>query len=305
MSEAVEDTHRFKGRPSDATRTAEVVLPPPRRAESPLAYLVSIHPPGPTLGLRYEVGPGQTLIGRGSDCDVSVADQSVSRRHARIEFRDDGRFRITDLGSTNGTYVNHTRTKEADLHDGDYLAVGGSLYRFLAGGNVEAGYHEEIHRLAITDPLTGLPNRRALLEGLERELARARRYDRPLSLVVFDVDGFRAVRGRLGHFGGDHTLRSLASALRPMVRQDEVLARSGGDEFALCLPEASAAHAAVFAERVARAVAALPMSFEGERYQVTVSAGAATTLDRVEITPAGLVARAEEHLQEAKARRAG
>src|SRR5205823_1846941 len=151
----------------EATRTAEVALPPPRRSESPLAYLVYIHPPGPALGLRHEVGPGPTTIGRGADCDVSVPDNSVSRRHARIEFHN-GRFRITDLGSTNGTFVNHTRTKEADLHDGDYVAVGGSLYRFLAGGNVEAGYHEEIHRLAVTDPLTGLANRRTLLEALER-----------------------------------------------------------------------------------------------------------------------------------------
>ena len=304
MSEAVEDTHRFKGRPPEATRTAEVALPPPRRPESPLAYLVYIHPPGPTLGLRHEVGPGPTTIGRGAACDVSAPDNSVSRKHARIDFHN-GRFRITDLGSTNGTFVNHARTKESDLHDGDYVAVGGILYRFLAGGNVEAGYHEEIHRLAVTDPLTGLANRRALLEGLEREHARALRYDRPLSLVVFDVDDFRTIRSRLGHFGGDHTLRALASALRPMVRKDELLARSGGDEFAVCLPEASAAHASVFADRVVRAVAASPLAFEGERYQVTVSAGAATVAAGEEITPAGLMTRAEERLRDEKQRRAG
>jgi diguanylate cyclase (GGDEF)-like protein len=150
-----------------------------------------------------------------------------------------------------------------------------------------------------------LANRRSLTEGLERELARARRYDRPLSLVVFDVDGFRAIRSRLGHFGGDNTLRSLASALRPMVRKDELLARSGGDEFAVCLPESSAAHAAVFADRVVRAVAALPMTFEGERYQVTVSAGVGTASGGEEVSAAELIARAEEQLRDAKKKRAG
>jgi len=300
MSDAVEDTHRFKGRSAEPALTAEVAIPPPRRPESPLAYLVNIHPPGPTLGLRYEVGSGPTVIGRGGDCDVPVPDSSVSRRHARIEFHADGRFRITDLGSTNGTYVNHSRTREADLRDGDYVAVGGSLYRFLAGGNVEAGYHEEIHRLAVTDPLTGLANRRALLEGLERELFRTHRQRRPLSLVVFDVDGFRTLRSRLGHFGGDHTLRALASALRPLVRKDELLARSGGDEFAVCLPEATAAHAAVFADRVTRGVAALRLEFEGERYHTTVSAGVATVASGDEVAPSGVVERAESRLREGK-----
>lgn len=300
MSDSVEDTHRLRGRPFDPARTAEVVVPPPRRPEPPLAYLVNIHPPGPTLGLRHEVGPGPTVIGRGSDCDVSIPDNSVSRRHARIEFHADGRFRVTDLGSTNGTFVNHARTKEADLRDGDYVGIGGSLYRFLAGGNIEAGYHEEIHRLAVTDPLTGVANRRALLEALERELSRSHRYRRPLSLVLFDVDGFRALRHRLGAFGGDHTLRCVAGALRPLVRKDELLARCGGDEFAVCLPEATAAHAAVFAERVVRGVAALPLAFEGERYHVTVTAGAATTAAGEEVTPADLFERAEERLGDAK-----
>lgn len=302
MSDAVEDTHRFKGRLTEATRTAEVALPPPRRPEAPLAYLVNIHPPGPTLGLRHEVGPDATVVGRGGDCDVPVPDNSVSRKHARIEFHPDGRFHITDLGSTNGTYVNHARVKEADLRDGDYVGVGGSLYRFLAGGNVEAGYHEEIHRLAVTDPLTGLANRRALLEGLERELSRAHRHGRPLSLVVFDVDDFRALRGRLGHFGGDHTLRALASALRPLVRKDELLARSGGDEFAVCLPETTEAHAAVFAERVVSGVAALSLGFEGERYHTTVSAGVAAVAVGEEVAPAELIRRAEQRLRDRKKR---
>ena len=300
MSDSVEDTHRFKGKSFDPTPTAEVVIPPPRRPQSPLAYLVYVHPPGPTLGLRYPVGEDETVIGRGGGCEVPVPDPSVSRRHARIDFRPNGRFHITDLGSTNGTLVNHVRVNEADLHDGDYVGVGGSLYRFLAGGNVEAGYHEEIHRLAVTDPLTGLANKRALLEELEREGHRARRHRRPLSVVLFDIDRFKAVRDRLGHFGGDHTLRAVADAVRLLVRKDELLARYGGDEFGVILPEATAAQAAAFADRIGRAVAELDLMFEGERYRVTVSVGVGTALPGDDVLAAGLVERADERLGEAK-----
>ena len=118
-------------------------------------------------------------IGKSETNDLVLRDPSVSRTHARVEAID-GEYRITDLGSRNGTFVNHARVTSAVLGDGDYVRVGGSIYRFLAGGNIEAGYHEEIHRLAVTDPLTGLPNRRALMEFLDRELERARRWRRSL-----------------------------------------------------------------------------------------------------------------------------
>ena len=79
------------------------------------------------------------------------------------------------MGSTNGTFVNDSPVERPPLGDGDYLRVGNCIYRFLAGGNIEAEYHEEIYRLAIIDGLTEVPNKRYLMEFLERELVAARR----------------------------------------------------------------------------------------------------------------------------------
>ena len=163
------------------------------------ACLVHIYPTGPRLGSRHFLDFRPAQIGRAEDCDLRLDDDSVSRRHARIEFAD-GSHVVADLGSTNGTRVNdHPAGNARALRDGDYLRVGGVIYRYLAGGNVEAEYHEEIYRLTIQDALTRLPNRRALDEFLGREAARAARHARPLSVLLLDLDRFKAVNDAHGH----------------------------------------------------------------------------------------------------------
>jgi hypothetical protein len=174
------------------------------RAPSPVAdaSLVYIYPKAPQIGRRYPVSLHPVTIGRAVDCAVSVADSSVSRYHARIELGPDGRHAVTDLGSTNGTFVNDVRAAAAPLGDGDYLRVGNCIYKYLAGGNVEAEYHEEIYRLTVMDPLTGIHNRRYLMEVLKREVARSVRHRRPLALALIDVDHFKRVNDQLGHVAG-------------------------------------------------------------------------------------------------------
>jgi diguanylate cyclase (GGDEF)-like protein len=101
-----------------------------------------------------------------------------------------------------------------------------------------AQLHEQVARQARTDALTGLPNRRALNERIAAEVARARRYGHSLALLMMDVDGFKAVNDSYGHPFGDHTLQQLAARLAQVTRHSDFLARYGGDEFALLLPEA-------------------------------------------------------------------
>jgi diguanylate cyclase (GGDEF)-like protein len=96
---------------------------------------------------------------------------------------------------------------------------------------------EQLTHLAHTDPLTELANRRHLIDQLEREFMRARRYKRPLSLVYLDLDGFKSINDRFGHLFGDEILRGAALAMRAVLRSADVLARIGGDEFAILLPE--------------------------------------------------------------------
>lgn len=103
---------------------------------------------------------------------------------------------------------------------------------------------------ALTDPLTGVLNRRGFLDALERELARARRYDRPVALAYVDVRGLKAVNDSEGHLAGDQLLREAAGMLEDSARADDVVGRIGGDELALLLGEQSNEGATVVADRI-------------------------------------------------------
>jgi diguanylate cyclase (GGDEF)-like protein len=263
------------------------------------ACLVHIYPSGPTMGRRYALTGVPVVIGRGTDCGIQIEDNSVSRRHARLVCAEEG-FVASDLESTNGTYVNNVPVARQVLRDGDYLRVGNCIYRFLAGGNVEAEYHEEIYRLAIVDGLTEIANKRYLLEFLNRELARAERYERPLTLILLDIDRFKAVNDERGHLCGDSVLRELALRLKPVVRAEELLARYGGEEFAVVLPEATSEQAVVVAERLRQLVADAPFTFDGQTFGLTISLGVATASGKETTAPETLIHRADEKLYEAK-----
>jgi diguanylate cyclase (GGDEF)-like protein len=151
----------------------------------------------------------------------------------------------------------------------------------------------EIEQLAKVDALTGLANRRVFESILSREVARAHRTSRDLSLVLFDVDRFKAVNDTRGHQAGDHVLRQVASALRGAARDVDLVARQGGEEFAAILPDCSCHQAIEVAERMRAAIAAIP------EIGVTVSGGVAT-LPGDAIDAEQLVAAADKALYRAK-----
>jgi two-component system, cell cycle response regulator len=279
--------------------TQQVELKRPLSRTCRNACLVYIYPTGLAMGTRHLMERETIVLGRGDDCDITVLDNSVSRRHARFDLDVDG-YLVTDLDSTNGTFVNDTPAKRTPLDDGDYLRVGNCLYRFLAGGNVEAEYHEELYRLAIHDALTGLYNKRYLMDYLQREIDRSARYGRPLSLILFDIDHFKAINDTMGHLAGDMTLRDLAEGLRSKICKDDLLARYGGEEFAAVLTEADRATAAELAEQLRRTVEDLPFTFEGRRFPVTISLGVASTQGNEALFPQQLIQRADECLYRAK-----
>jgi two-component system, cell cycle response regulator len=263
------------------------------------ACVVHIYPTGSGMGTRYALTDTPMVLGRGNDCDIRINDHSVSRRHARIQPGADGYYAV-DLQSTNGTFVNDVPASICKLKDGDYLRVGNCIYRFLAGGNVEAEYHEEIYRLTIIDALTDIHNKRYLLEFLDRELARSARYKRPLALVLFDIDRFKAINDDMGHLGGDFTLRELAACVKASIRKEELFARYGGEEFAVVLPETAYEGGIQVAERIRGQVEKHMFMYEGKRYPVSVSVGLATTSGDETLTPNELIRLADEKLFQAK-----
>ena len=283
-------------------RTTETWVTAPDRLVSVTrrdACVVHIYPTGTGMGARYALTESPMVIGRGNDCDIRINDHSVSRRHARIQPGADG-FYAVDLQSTNGTFVNDVPASICKLKDGDYLRVGNCIYRFLAGGNVEAEYHEEIYRLTIIDALTDIHNKRYLLEFLDRELSRSARYKRPLALILFDLDRFKAINDDLGHLGGDFTLREMAACVKSSIRKEELFARYGGEEFAVVLPETSFDGGIHVAERIRSQVEKHLFQYEGKTYAVTVSIGLATTTGGEPLTPNELIRQADEKLFQAK-----
>jgi two-component system cell cycle response regulator len=186
------------------------------------------------------------------------------------------------------------------LHDGDYLRVGNCIYRYLAGGNIEAEYHEEIYRLTIQDGLTRVHNQRALTEYLDREVARSQRHHRPLSVLMFDIDNFKSINDTHGHLCGDFVLRELAECVNVTVRKEDLFARSGGEEFALVLVETEREEALKAGERVRSLVEAHSFRFETTPIRLTISVGVATTTGETEITPAALLKAADNNLYQAK-----
>ncbi|MCW5580616.1 MAG: diguanylate cyclase, partial [Luteimonas sp.] len=220
--------------PHDATEITQRTLlsDGPRRTGPRTACVVVIH--GEGLGRRVDIADAPVLVGRSQDADLSIAHKSVSRRHCRI-WRDGDDYRIRDLGATNRTRVNDATIDEAVLSDGDHVVVGESILKFISRNSVEARYHEEIYQLATHDTLTELYNRRHFVEMADKEIARAARHRRPLARCIIDVDLFKPVNDRHGHIAGDEVLRRIAGLLRQHVRNEDMAARIGGEEFAVLL----------------------------------------------------------------------
>jgi two-component system cell cycle response regulator len=160
--------------------------------------------------------------------------------------------------------------------EADTEALVGLVARELAGPLRIAALMDEQQRLAWTDPLTGLRNRRSFLEQARVEVARSSRYGSPLSFLLFDVDHFKSINDTHGHAGGDVVLAALGKILGTLLRTPDIPARWGGEEFVIALPNTGIEGARVAAERVRQAVEALVVESAGKQIPVTVSVGGAT-----------------------------
>ncbi|MGY3019768.1 two-component system, cell cycle response regulator [Thermostichus sp. OS-CIW-18] len=251
---------------------------------------------GANMGMTFPLGE-TAVVGRSSQADIQLWDHAVSRQHCRLE-REGGTYILTDLGSLNGTYVNWQRVTRLPLADRDRIQVGNSLLQFAYYDRLAEAFFFQVAAAALYDPLTGLHNRRFFLEHLQREMAFARRHSFPLHLLYLDLDNFKLINDRWGHLAGDQALIQVARQLQDQVRQEDLLARMGGDEFALLVRGIPDSQILQLAGRLQQAVQSLPL--EGG-IPLTCSIGVASLLRLpAETSAQSFLAAADQALYQAK-----
>jgi diguanylate cyclase (GGDEF)-like protein len=251
-----------------------------------------------TLGLSVEEAERHAITG---PPDGRLARSiTMSYTYPTLEHDEDGIIHsglavpLPGETQTLGYLTVFTRAKGRQFSDADVRQLETLAVR--AGPAIEnARRFREAKQLADLDALTGLHNRRYFHETLSRECARAHRYERKLSLIVFDLDDFKEVNDRIGHLAGDAALAEAAERVRDVVRTADISCRVGGDEFAIILPESSLEDADQLYRRILSAVSARALGQAGKLY---LSAGVAEL--RPEDDPVSFFQRADEALYRAK-----
>lgn len=255
---------------------------------------------GPKLGVQVPVEQEPVEVGRDPACSLTIDDDDlVSRRHARVEWVGD-HHRLSDLGSTNGTYVNDERVTTHSLRDGDRVGIGKVVLKYLGSDNIEAEFHQEMFHLMAHDGLTGIHNKRHFDEALRAEAQKAHARARPLGLIVFDIDHFKSINDTHGHAAGDAVLRKLAATVQGVVVEPCLFARVGGEEFSVLCPGLDHEAVSSLSEKIRAAIEATTFDFGDLVIPVTASVGAATRAPGSDENGKTLYEAADAKLYEAK-----
>ena len=256
---------------------------------------------GSAAGQLFKCGKATIVMGRSPQADLKLDDDGISRHHARLRC-ETGRSWVQDLSSRNGTFVNGERIDgDIELKDGDKIQVGrGTVLRFGFQDALDESFHENLLSSALRDGLTKLFNKRYLMDRLDSELKFAQRHETSLSLLLIDIDHFKKVNDTHGHLAGDAVLAHIAQLLTRAVRNEDVVARFGGEEFAIILRAIGVDPAVQMAERLRKLVELTSTDFSGTALRATVSIGVAGFPSTAAIVPDALVEAADQALYRAK-----
>lgn len=265
-------------------------------------YLIVLS--GKAVGKMFKVSPGEMLIGRAPSCDITLDDDGVSRKHARVLCKPNGAVMLLDLGSTNGTWVEGQQVDLKELSDGDRLQIGSAtILKYGYHDSVEERFHSQLYESATQDGLTGIYNKRFFIDRLGQEFSWHRRHGAPLTLILFDIDHFKHINDTFGHQPGDFVLSRLAKVSGAQCRDEDVFARYGGEEFAVILRQTDSREGTILAERIRRAVESTRFEYSKDGgsmvIPVTISLGVASVSSAV-LEPSALIEEADRYLYKAK-----
>jgi len=257
---------------------------------------------GTHLGRVFPLVPGVNVIGRSPGVDLPMPDEEVSRTHAWITLKGapGNELILEDRGSTNGTYLNDQLiTGPVRLTAGDRISVGNHVLKLVAMDPLERAFYAILLDQTTKDPLTGLNNRRSALEELQNRFDLSDRHNRPLAVIMCDLDHFKTINDTLGHGAGDLVLEEFGRRVKLNLRATDLAGRIGGEEFLLILPETDMEGALLLAERLRAATGEHGFDLGTESLKVTCSLGVAqrTAEDR---DGGALLARADGALYAAK-----
>jgi diguanylate cyclase (GGDEF)-like protein len=228
------------------------------------------------FGKSYTLDKESIRIGRDKDNTIPVDDPTVSKQHCRINIVRTcnlDQIVIIDLDSTNGTFVNGVPIRQSVLNSGDKISMGETVLRIDYNDEIEEEYHHKLFNFAATDALTGLYNRRYIMNELEKHYKIAKRNNRVFSLVVLDIDSFKQINDTHGHAAGDECLKNITSVINNSLREQDICGRLGGEEFLLVLPETDLNGASVLANRIRKRIEASSFTFKGLSIKTSISAG--------------------------------
>ncbi len=255
----------------NAMKTIVQRLPTFSKKKEPSACLLAIAGaarPGEWFKLERQ----ETVIGRADDADIVVDDETISRRHARLELRQDGSWHLVDLGSTNGTFMNGNKVGDSTLSDGDQIQLGPSVVlRFGFQDSLDEALQRNLQEAATRDLLTRAYTRGFLLDAVEKEIAFGQRHQIDSSLLLFAIDSYVELKERLSAQEFDGVLIRLAASLMTAVRTEDIVARCGADCFGVLLRGAARSEAFEVAERLRVMVDTTNFRDGGEGLRISVT----------------------------------
>ncbi len=233
---------------------------------------------GAAIGQRFDLSRGSWTFGRGIQSDIQLKHESVSRKHARLIVGESS-LSVEDLGSTNGTYVDGVNIRACEIRDGQCLKIGRSVMRVIFSDKMDARYHSEICWLGKYDGLTQCLHKRGFIADFERELSRALRYERDLSLITIDIDGLRDINERHGNLVGDAVIVEVARAFECRARRDDFIGRLEGGLFTILTPEICLSKADHVARQLCAIANSLSIPVEGSQVSPYLKYGVSSLSD--------------------------